>query len=376
MTKPAASNILDTGIKLVRNVGSFNFGRGAVADVATHVEARRTLPGIVDDRVVYIVDEFFTGNDALLEKIGKEDTDLVLYVPTKDEPTTDGIDAIVANIRATGFHAPATIVGIGGGITLDTAKAVANLLTNPGHASDYQGWDLVKNPGIHKIGVPTISGTGSEATRTCVMTNKKTGLKLGMNSDFTVFDHVVLDPNLTRTVPRNQYFYTGMDAYIHCIEALAGSYRNAIGDAYSRETVNLCRNVFLSNDMMTDERRSDLMVASYLGGCAIATSYVGVVHPFSAALSVVFGLHHCVANCIVLNALGEFYPEGHAEFRKMIELQKVELPSGVCANLTDDLRAALIAATIKHEKPLTNALGTEFRATLTDTRIISLFEKM
>lgn len=80
----------------------------------------------------------------MLEKIGKEDTDLVLYVPTKDEPTTDGIDAIVANIRATGFHAPATIVGIGGGITLDTAKAVANLLTNPGHASDYQGWDLVK----------------------------------------------------------------------------------------------------------------------------------------------------------------------------------------------------------------------------------------
>jgi len=57
-------------------------------------------------------------------------------------------------------------------------------------------------------------------------------------------------------------------------------------------------------------------------------------------------------------------------------LQKVELPSGVCANLTDDLRQALIAATIKHEKPLTNALGTEFRATLTDVRIISLFEKM
>ena len=169
-----------------------------------------------------------------------------------------------SDVRAAGIVVPATIVGFGGGITLDTAKAIANLLTNPGSAADYQGWDLVKNPAVHKIGVPTISGTGSEATRTCVMTNTETGVKLGMNSDFTVFDQMVLDPDLTATVPRSQYFYTGMDAYIHCIEALAGSYRNAVGDAYSRETVNLCRQVFLGEDMMSADAREQLMVASYL----------------------------------------------------------------------------------------------------------------
>ena len=59
-------------------------------------------------------------------------------------------------------------------------------------------------------------------------------------------DQIILDPKLTNTVPRNQYFYTGMDAYIHCIEALAGSYRNSIGDAFARETINLCRKVFKS----------------------------------------------------------------------------------------------------------------------------------
>jgi 3-deoxy-alpha-D-manno-octulosonate 8-oxidase len=58
----------------------------------------------------------------------------------------------------------------------DTGKAVSNLLRNPGNAEDYQGWDLVKNPGVYKIGVPTISGTGAEASRTCVMTNPKNGL--------------------------------------------------------------------------------------------------------------------------------------------------------------------------------------------------------
>ncbi|MFM7828603.1 MAG: iron-containing alcohol dehydrogenase family protein [Actinomycetota bacterium] len=368
---------LDTGVKIVRNVGRFTFGQGAVSGVKDLVASKRIDNSKHGEKyAVFLIDDYFQKESAIASSLGAMPGDAVQFVSTVDEPTTQAIDALVAELRGSGHDKPATVVGFGGGITLDTAKAVSNLLTNGGRAADYQGWDLVRVAGVHKIGVPTISGTGSEATRTCVMTNLDTGLKLGMNSDFTVFDHVVLDPNLTKSVPRDQYFFTGMDAYIHCIEALAGSYRNAIGDAYSRETVNLCRKVFLGEDMMSDELRSDLMVASYLGGCAIATSYVGVVHPFSAALSVVFGLHHCVANCIVLNAMQDFYPEAHAEFRKMIDKQKVTLPKNVCANLTDQIRTDLIAATIKHEKPLTNALGENFRATLTDARIISLFEKM
>ncbi|MGA1658046.1 MAG: iron-containing alcohol dehydrogenase family protein, partial [Ilumatobacteraceae bacterium] len=293
-----------------------------------------------------------------------------------DEPTTDGIDAITNEIRDQLRDIPATVVGFGGGTTMDTAKAVSNLLTNGGRAADYQGWDLVKVPGVHKIAVPTISGTGSEATRTCVMTNAASGLKLGMNSDYTVFDQMVLDPDLTATVPRNQYFYTGMDAYIHCIEALAGSYRNAVGDAYSRETVNLCRQVFHADDMMSVEAREQLMVASYLGGCAIATSYVGVVHPFSAGLSVVLGLHHCIANCIALNALDEFYPNEHAEFNAMMKKQNVTLPTGVCANLSHEQYQRLVESTVVHAKPLTNALGPDFRSILTDERVIDIFKKM
>jgi 3-deoxy-alpha-D-manno-octulosonate 8-oxidase len=308
--------------------------------------------------------------------LGARTSDVVRYVDATDEPTTDGIDAITSELRGLLTGLPATIVGFGGGTTMDTAKAVANLLTNTGGAADYQGWDLVKVAAVHKIAVPTISGTGSEATRTCVMTNTKTGLKLGMNSDYTIFDQMVLDPDLTASVPRDQYFYTGMDAYIHCVEALAGSYRNAVGDAYSRETVNLCRQVFLADDMMSAEAREQLMVASYLGGCAIATSYVGLVHPFSAGLSVVLGLHHCIANCIALNALGEFYPAEHAEFQTMMNKQKVSLPVGVCANLSDEQYQRLVAATVVHAKPLTNALGPSFRDVLTDERVTEIFRRM
>jgi 3-deoxy-alpha-D-manno-octulosonate 8-oxidase len=370
------TNILDTGIKVVRNVSGFTVGKGSVSQLARFVDARRENVGSGSAVAVYLVDEFFRGHPDIVASLGIAPNDIVRYVAVADEPTTDGIDAITTEIRAQLGGLPVTIVGVGGGTTMDTAKAVANLLTNGGAAADYQGWDLVKVPGVHKIAVPTISGTGAEATRTCVMTNTKTGLKLGMNSDYTVFDQMVLDPDLTATVPREQYFYTGMDAYIHCVEALRGSYRNAVGDAYSRETVNLCRQVFLGDDMMTDEAREKLMVASYLGGCAIATSYVGVVHPFSAGLSVVLGLHHCVANCIALNALEEFYPEEHAEFRTMLEKQRVPLPHGVCKGLSDEQFERLVAATVVHAKPLTNALGENFRDILTDDKVVEIFSRM
>lgn len=377
MNKPVAAT-LDTGIKLVRNVGSFNFGRGAIADLAGHVATRRDLARSqgADERVIFVVDQFFRDRADILARLPQRDGDVTLIVDTADEPTTAGIDALVADVRARGVAIPATIVGFGGGITLDTAKAVANLLTNPGSAADYQGWDLVKNPAVHKIGVPTISGTGAEATRTCVMTNKATGLKLGMNSDFTVFNHLVLDPDLTATVPRDQYFFTGMDAYIHCIEALAGSYRNAVGDAYSNETINLCQKVFLGDDMMSDQSREDLMVASYLGGSAIATSYVGVVHPFSAGLSVVLGIHHCVANCITMRAMKEFYPQAFDEFWTAVERQRVVVPEGVARNLSEEQYKNLYDSTVVHSKPLTNALGEDYKKTLTFDKVVELFKMM
>jgi 3-deoxy-alpha-D-manno-octulosonate 8-oxidase len=369
---------LDTGVSLVRNVGRFNFGAGALSELAQHVQHRRDnahaqgAPGAV----VYFVDEFFRAKSQTMTRLAAQTGDHVEFVPTAVEPTTEFIDDLTRTLIADGHTRPATVVGIGGGITMDTTKAVANLLTNGGKAEDYQGWDLVKVPGIHKIGVPTISGTGAEATRTCVLTNTRSGLKLGMNSDHTVFDQVILDPELTATVPREQYFFTGMDSYIHCVESLSGSYRNAIGDAYAREALRLCREVFLSQDMMSAESRERLMVASYLGGCAIATSYVGVVHPLSAGLSVVLHLHHCVANCIVMRAMEEFYPEAHSEFWSVAEAQGVKVPSGIARDLTADQRQAIYDASIMHAKPLTNALGPRFRDVLSADKVSALLDLM
>ena len=364
---------LQTGVRNAKNVGRYIFGEGAICDLEVILSLRRqTAKGIA----IFLVDEYFRENSCPLGRLPVESSDELIYISTTDEPTTESIDTIYHKIKTNLQSPPCAIVGIGGGITLDFSKAISNLLTNGGQASDYQGWDLVKKPGIYKIGVPTLSGTGAEATRTCVITNSQNGLKLGMNSDYTVFDQLILDPDLTATVPREQYFFTGMDTYIHCVEALNGSYRNPIGDAFSRQAIELCREVFNDDKMMSDSNRAKLMVASFLGGCAIANSCVGIVHPLSAGLSVVLGLHHCVANCIVMSVMSEFYESEEREFDRMRKSQDILIPKGVCKGLSDDQFHELYNSSIVHEKPLTNALGKRFHQVLTESKVKELFLRM
>jgi 3-deoxy-alpha-D-manno-octulosonate 8-oxidase len=174
-------------MRLTKSVGEYLLGFGSVR------LADRVLNGGIPNtgRRVYLIDHFFS-DGCLLADLPLNASDTVLYVNTSDEPTTEQVDSIAGDLRVA--TPTRTVVGIGGGSTLDVAKAVSNLLTNGGSAADYQGWDLVKVPGVFKVGVPTISGTGAEASRTCVMKNRAKNLKLGMNSDYTVFDRLILDP--------------------------------------------------------------------------------------------------------------------------------------------------------------------------------------
>jgi len=352
-------------------VGEVLFAKGSFSRLPEILKERQKIaPGFI----VFFIDHFFVKNQVLDIPSSYDDESFV--VDSTHEPKTEDIDSIVCELKKRGKTNPSAIVGIGGGCALDTSKAVANMLTNEGKAEDFQGWDLVKNPGVFKIGIPTISGTGAEASRTCVLSNKKKGLKLGMNSKFTLFDKLILDPELSRTVERNQYFYTGMDAYIHCIESLAGSYRNVFADTFSKMTIDLCREVFLSDNMMADENREKLMMASFLGGCAIANSYVGLIHPFSAGLSVVFGTHHCIGNCIAFDAMEEFYPDYHREYREMMKRQNVAIPKGICRDSDLDELKRLMVASLIHEVPLTNALGADFKAKLNEDMVFSIFKRM
>ncbi len=359
-----------TEYRNARNVGHVMIGRGSLSQLGDLLAPLRAGGG----PAVWFFDRFFEGRD-LPGRVPAADGDVTVYVDTSREPTTDGVDGCADEVRAgLDGRAPCALLAFGGGSTMDTCKCVGNLLTNPGRAADYQGWELVRNPAPYKIGCPTLSGTGSESSRTGVLCNEARNLKLGMNSDHTMFDQLVLDPDLLATVPREQYFFTGIDTYMHCFESLTGSYRNVVVDALAEKALALSREVFGEGDMMAPDRREKLMIASYLGG--MAAGFVGVVHPLSAGLSMVLHLRHGLANCLALSVLGDIYPRQREEVAAMMERQGVRLPTGVCAGLDEDGLTRLYEGSIVHSLPLSNALGPNYRDRLTRDDVVERFRKL
>ena len=277
------------------------YGRGSFNQLSEIIETKRIN---TKAPFIYLVDEVFKGNSWLTSRIPLSFKDEIIYISADEEPKTSQVDDLVEQIIVSHEDKPSGIIGIGGGTLLDLSKAVAIMLTNEGQAKDYQGWDLVKNAAVYHVGIPTISGTGAEVSRTTVLTGPEK--KLGINSDYTPFDQVILDPDLTKDVPKQQWFYTGMDCYIHCVESLNGTYLNAFSQSYGEKAMELCKHVFLESNFSEEEKQEQLMMASWHGGMSIAYSQVGVAHAMSYGLSFLLGTKHGIGNCIVFLALFTF----------------------------------------------------------------------
>jgi 3-deoxy-alpha-D-manno-octulosonate 8-oxidase len=354
-----------------RMVSYIVFGRGSFDQLNEILSPQRKDSGSV---MVFCVDDAFK-DKPFKDRLPRNGRDLILWVNVDVEPKTAYVDLLTQQIKdamnAGQGGLPAGIVGIGGGSTMDIAKAVSLMLTNPGSSADYQGWDLIRNPAVYHVGIPTLSGTGAEASRTAILTGPEK--KLGLNSDFTVFDQIVLDPELIADAPVEQRFYTGMDCYIHCIESLTGTYLNAFSKAYGEKALDLCREVFLEGGPESDDK---LMMASYCGGMSIAYSQVGVAHALSYGLSFVLGLRHGEGNSIAFNYLDEFYPEGVAEFREMMEKHGINLPKNITADLEEEKMNKMIDVALILEPLWENALGKGWKKLMTRDRIAELYRRM
>ena len=344
------------------------YGRGCFNQLDEIIAPRRKE----GKPMIFLVDHFFDGK-ALLNRIPLRGNDKIVLADVTYEPKTTQVDKLAKELKDE-FGTVSGIIGIGGGSTMVLAKAVSLMMGNPGSSADYQGWDLVKFPGVYKAGIPTLSGTGAEVSRTCVLTGPTR--KLGMNSDFTPFDQIVLDPELTANAPINQRFYTGMDCYIHCIESLEGTYLNEFSKSYGEKALQLCQEVFIKKQVWDDECDDKLMMASYAGGMSIAYSQVGVAHAVSYGLSYLLGTKHGIGNCIVMNHLEEYYPEGVKEFKYMVEKNQIDIPQGVCKGLTDEQFDTMINVSLGMKPLWENALGKDWEKIMTREKLRALFEKL
>jgi 3-deoxy-alpha-D-manno-octulosonate 8-oxidase len=197
-----------------------------------------------------------------------------------------------------------------------------------------------------------------------------------MNSDFTPFDQIVLDPELTANAPINQRFYTGMDCYIHCIESLQGTFINEFSKSYGEKALELCRKVFVEKDHWDEESDDQLMMASYAGGMSIAYSQVGVAHAVSYGLSYLLGTKHGIGNCIVMNHIGEYYPEGVAEFKRMVEKNNIEIPAGICSELSEYEFNKMIDVSMGMKPLWENALGKDWEKIMTREKLRELYGRL
>jgi len=357
--------------KNFKNIDKVVFGRGCfdqMDQILSPVRANN------QQYIVFIVDHYFKGKP-LEQKIPIHNGDLVYFIDVDiHEPTTEQIDYLRDNIlNSNGL--PSGIVGIGGGSVMDIAKALALMVTNEGSSTLYQGLNLIQKPGIYHLGVPTISGTGAEVSMTAVLTGPEK--KLGLKCDWTVFNQVILDPDLLATVPKDWWFFTGMDTYIHCIESENGQLNNAFSHAYAEQALKLCKDVYLGDRSgQTEENNEKLMVASLMGGLSLTYSEVGVCHALSYGLSKILGTRHCYANCIIFQHLKDYYPVGHLEFMQMVYSHSINLPKNLSQDWSDEQINAMAHVAYNLTHMWNHAIGSDWKEKITIELIEDLYRRM
>jgi alcohol dehydrogenase class IV len=220
-----------------------------------------------------------------------------------DEPTVELVRQGVGLARDQHCN---LVIGLGGGSVLDTAKAIAVLLTNPGDLLDYlevigRGQPL-HQPSAPCIAIPTTAGTGSEVTRNAVLTSPAHRIKVSLRSPGMLPRLALVDPQLTHSLPPSLTAQTGLDALTQVMEPFVSSRANPLTDAFCREglarAARVLRRVHAAGGDVA--ARSNMALASLLGGLALANAALGAVHGFAGPLGGIFHAPHgALCGCLL-----------------------------------------------------------------------------
>lgn len=234
---------------------------------------------------------------------------------------------------------PDLIAALGGGSSLDCAKAINFVLTNGGAMHDYWGWGKATRPMLPMIGVPTTAGTGSEAQTYAIISDAVTHVKMACGDPQAAFRVAILDPELTVTQPRAVTAASGYDAVSHAVETFVTTRRTPISDCFSREAWRLLQANFERVLTHPDdlEARGAMQVGAYLAGWAIENSMLGSTHACANPLTADFGVIHGVAIAALLRhvvhwneqavSYRDLHPDLKSRLRAMAEA--AGLPGGL-----------------------------------------------
>ncbi|MBC7910840.1 MAG: iron-containing alcohol dehydrogenase [Pyrinomonadaceae bacterium] len=275
------------------------FGEGAIerlGEIARELLFKRTL--LVADRGLVACGHVERA-EKLLAKAGIE---VIHFHDFEVNPDTRMVEAGSAFAASQGID---SIIGLGGGSSLDCAKGINFLLTNGGRMQDYLGYGKASKPLLPMIGIPTTAGTGSEAQSYALISDAETHVKMACGARDAAFRAAILDPVLTVSQPRHVTATAGFDAISHAIESYVTTRRNPLSEVFSREAWRLLEANYeraLSRPEDT-EARGAMQLGAYFAGVAIENSMLGATHACANPLTARYGTEHGVAIALVLPAV-------------------------------------------------------------------------
>jgi alcohol dehydrogenase len=227
---------------------------------------------------------------------------VTIFDHAAENPTTVCVDKCLKIAQAAGID---TIVGLGGGSSMDTAKGCNFLLTNGGAMRDYWGVGKAKKPMLPMIAIPTTAGTGSECQSAALIADAKTHQKMACLDPKAVPRIAILDPALTLTQPFRVTACTGMDALAHALETAVTKNRNPISMMFSREAFRLCITALPQVLKYADDvsARGQMLLGAALAGMAIENSMLGAAHAAANPLTAKYGVVHGKAVGLMLPAV-------------------------------------------------------------------------
>lgn len=269
-------------------------GNGSIKDAAKEVKSLKgsralivTDPGLAKLNVQQPLEEVLTAGGIAWE----------LFAKAELEPSMDSIQACADAAKT--FKAD-VLIGFGGGSALDTTKAAAVLLSNEGPIDKYFGMNLVPNPSLPKILIPTTAGTGSEMTNISVLADTKNGGKKGVVSEHMYADVVLLDASLTVGLPPRVTAMTGVDAFVHAMESFCGIAATPITDALNLAAMKMVganiRQAYANGGNLA--ARDAMLYGSALAGMGFGNTQNGIIHAVGTTLPVECHIPHGLAIAI------------------------------------------------------------------------------
>ncbi|MFN7925385.1 MAG: iron-containing alcohol dehydrogenase [Bryobacteraceae bacterium] len=275
---------------------SVEFGAGAVAQIGTLARQRGFRRTMLAADSGMIAAGYVARVGALLEGEGIA---VVPYHEFAENPDSAQLETAAMHRDLRGID---SIVALGGGSSLDFAKGFNFLVTNGGRIHDYHGYDKASKPLLPMIGVPTTTGTGSEAQSYALISDAETHVKMACGAPSAAFSLVILDPELASSQPRSVLAASGYDAISHAVESFVTTKGNLASDCFARQAWRLLEGAFEGALTGTGgiEAVAHMQLGAYWAGAAIECSMLGATHATANPLTAHFGTTHGVAIAVML----------------------------------------------------------------------------